>query len=115
VIDTEDQGAEAALLGAVLLARGAMDHALARVSAADFVRREHAAVYAACSRLISRGAPCEVRTVRSELAEMRAELPDAGALLLSLVDASADKRNAEHYAARVLELGMRRRLAEVSG
>jgi len=103
--------AEESVLGAMMLAPGAIDAVSEALDGGDFYRESHAVVYKAALGLYAKGEPVDAITLVDELEE-RGELERAGGRvrlheLAALVPATA---NAGHYARIVREMATLRRL-----
>jgi replicative DNA helicase len=105
--------AEESVLGAMMLAPGAIGAVSEILDAGDFYRESHAKIYRAALALYAKGEPVDAITLVDELEE-RGELEDAGGRvrlheLAALVPATA---NAAHYARIVREMATLRGLIE---
>jgi replicative DNA helicase len=105
--------AEETVLGAMLLAPGAIAAVAEILSPSDFYRRGHGVVYKTALDLYARGEPVDVLTVEDEL-DKRGELEAAGgsarlAQLAQIVPATA---NAPHHARIVREMAVLRGLID---
>ena len=100
--------AERAVLGAVLIDANAWP-AVSHLTAADFYRGAHRAIYAALAELDEAGEPMDAVTVAGTL-DRAGTLDDAGGLafLVELADNTPSAANAGAYADRVRELADRR-------
>jgi replicative DNA helicase len=103
--------AEESVLGAMMLAPGAIDAVSEVLDAGDFYRESHSLIYKAALGLYAKGEPVDAITLVDELEE-RGELERAGGRvriheLAALVPATA---NAAHYARIVAEMATLRRL-----
>ncbi len=103
--------AEESVLGAMMLAPGAIDAVSEELDAGDFYRESHALVYRAALGLYAKGEPVDAITLVDELEE-RGELERAGGRvriheLAALVPATA---NVGHYARIVRDVATLRRL-----
>jgi replicative DNA helicase len=108
--------AEESVLGAMLLAPGAIGAVSEILDAGDFYRASHATIYRAGIALYARGEPVDAITLADEL-EQRGQLEEAGGRirlheLAALVPATA---NAAHYARIVREMATLRGLIEAGG
>jgi replicative DNA helicase len=108
--------AEESVLGAMMLAPGAIGAVSEILDASDFYRESHAKIYRAALALYAKGEPVDAITLVDELEE-RGELEDAGGRvrlheLAALVPATA---NAAHYARIVREMATLRGLIEAGG
>jgi replicative DNA helicase len=106
--------AERALLGACLLSGRALDEASEMVTAADFYRPAHSAIFAAALALVGKGEPVDPVTVSGQL-QRDGELVRVGGApyLLTLIESVPVAENAGWYAERVVDAATRRRLIEV--
>jgi replicative DNA helicase len=108
--------AEESVLGAMMLAPGAIGAVSEILDAGDFYRESHAKIYRAALALYAKGEPVDAITLVDELEE-RGELEEAGGRvrlheLAALVPATA---NAAHYARIVREMATLRGLIEAGG
>ena len=108
--------AEESVLGAMLLAPGAIGAVSEILDASDFYRESHAKIFRAALELYGRGEPVDAITLVDALEE-RGELEAAGGRvriheLAALVPATA---NASHYARIVREMATLRGLIRVGG
>src|SRR5881392_1668721 len=97
--------AEESVLGAMMLSPGAIGAVSEVLSASDFYRASHGAIYKAALDLYAKGEPVDAITLADEL-ERRGELEEIGGRnrineLAALVPASS---NAAHYARIVREM-----------
>jgi len=105
--------AEESVLGAMMLAPGAIGVVSEILDAGDFYRESHAKIYRAALALYAKGEPVDAITLVDEL-EQRGELTDVGGRvrlheLAALVPATA---NAGHYARIVSEMAVLRGLID---
>ena len=108
--------AEESLLGAMLLSRDAIAHAVEACSADDFYKPAHGHIFDAVCSLYAQGEPADPVTVADEL--RRAGLLDAiggPASLISLQANTPATTNAGRYARIVEEHALLRRLIGVAG
>ena len=115
-IPPQNLDAEESVLGAMLLAPGAIGAVSELLDAGDFYRESHARIYRAALALYAKGEPVDAITLVDEL-EQRGELEDSGGRtriheLAALVPATA---NAAHYARIVREMATLRGLIAVGG
>jgi replicative DNA helicase len=108
--------AEESVLGAMMLAPGAIGAVSEVLSASDFYRESHGTIYRAALDLYSHGEPVDAITLADRLEE-RAELDQVGGRsrvheLAALVPATA---NAGHYARIVRDMSMLRGLIAAGG
>lgn len=108
----QNLNAEESLLGAMLLAPGAIDASIEEVGARDFYRPSHAWIFKAIVDLHQRGEPSDPITVTEELSRLR-KLDQIGGQdrlheLAAIVPATS---NAVHYARIVHEMATLRRLS----
>jgi replicative DNA helicase len=109
--------AEESVLGAMLLAEGAVDAVMVDVhlKADDFYRDSHRFIYEAIRRLSEKNAGIDPLTVSAEL-EQQGNLDAAGgkAYVYQLASAVPSAGNARHYARLVQEQALLRRLLNFS-
>src|ERR687893_135307 len=110
-VPPQNLDAEESVLGAMMLAPGAIAAVSEILDASDFYRESHAKIYRAALALYAKGEPVDVITLVDVLEE-RGELEDAGGRvriheLAALVPAAA---NASHYARIVREMATLRGL-----
>jgi replicative DNA helicase len=115
-VPPQNLDAEESVLGAMMLAPGAIGAVSEVLDAGDFYRESHAKIYRAALGLYARGEPVDAITLVDELEE-RSELEDAGGRgriqeLAALVPATA---NAAHYARIVREMATLRGLIRAGG
>jgi replicative DNA helicase len=108
--------AEESVLGAMMLAPGAIGAVSEVLSASDFYRESHGTIYRAALDLYSHGEPVDAITLADKLEE-RGELEQVGGRsriheLAALVPATA---NAGHYARIVRDMSMLRGLISAGG
>jgi replicative DNA helicase len=108
--------AEESVLGAMMLAPGAIEAVSEVLDAGDFYRESHARIYKAALALYERTEPVDAITLIDEL-ERRGDLEQVGGRvriheLANLVPATA---NAPHYARIVREMSTLRGLVRVGG
>jgi len=108
--------AEESVLGAMMLAPGAIGSVSEVVDASDFYRASHGTIFRAALELYGKGEPVDAITLADTLEE-RGELETAGGRvrvkeLATLVPATA---NAAHYARIVREMATLRGLIRVGG
>ena len=113
-VPPQNLDAEESVLGAMMLAPGAVGAVSEILDAADFYRESHAKIFRAALALYAKGEPVDAITVVDELDE-RGELEPAGGRtriheLAALVPATA---NAGHYARIVRETATLRGLIRV--
>lgn len=103
-VQPQNQEAERALLGSLLVREDGYDLVVDLVSAGDFYRRAHGIVYAAMGRLVDAAKPIEFVTLRDELLRT-GELDDVGgpAYVTALADGVGRSANIAHYAEIVRE------------
>ncbi|MEI6478274.1 MAG: replicative DNA helicase [bacterium] len=108
--------AEVSTIGALLLDVEAMLKVIDILSAVDFYRPDHAAIYEAMVVLSEKRVPIDLVTVADELARVK-KLDQIGgpAKLSSLVSSVASATNVQHYAQIVREKAMLRRLISAAG
>lgn len=116
-VPPQNLDAEAALLGAMLIAPAAVDAAVSRhVTPADFYQPAHGHIYAAIVALHQAHAPADPITVADEL-DRRGLLDLAGGRrrLLELQGQAPSTTSAAHYAHLVHELAWPRQLITLAG
>ena len=108
--------AEESVLGAMLLAPGAIAAVGETLTAGDFYRESHGTIYRTAIALYSRGEPVDWVTVVDEL-EKRGDLEAAGgkARVAELAVSVPATANAAHYARIVREMAVLRGLINVGG
>lgn len=112
----QNDEAERAVLGAVLLHNDAHETASAIISDRDFYRVGNRQIWIAIDRLLEwKGGSADYLTVRDELAK-RGELDEAGgaAYISGLIDGVPRSTNIDHYARIVLEKSRLRQLIVAS-
>jgi replicative DNA helicase len=112
-VPPQNLDAEESVLGAMMLAPGAIGTVSEILDASDFYRESHARIYRAALGLYAKGEPVDAITLVDEL-EQRSELEQVGGRiriheLAALVPATA---NAGHYARIVGEMATLRGLIE---
>jgi replicative DNA helicase len=115
-VPPQNLDAEESVLGAMMLAPGAIGAVSEILDASDFYRESHGRIYRAALGLYAKGEPVDAITLVDEL-EQRGELEQVGGRvrvheLAALVPATA---NAAHYARIVSEMATLRGLIEVGG
>ncbi|MFJ8158861.1 replicative DNA helicase [Streptomyces sp. NPDC094468] len=108
-----DADAEQCVLGGMLLSKDAIGEVTDLITAADFYRPVHEAIYSAILDVYAKGEPADPITVAAELTK-RGEITKVGgaAYLHTLVQAVPTAANAEYYAEIVHERAVLRRLTE---
>ncbi|MBM4435691.1 MAG: replicative DNA helicase, partial [Actinobacteria bacterium] len=108
--------AERSLLGSLLIDPDAMLKITGKVTAEDFYREQHRAVYDAIAGLASRGERADIVTVCEELTR-RDRLDDAGGVtyVSDLIVAVPTAFHVEHYAAIVRRASILRRIIQGAG
>ena len=109
----QDEAAEQAVLGGMLLSKDAIADVLERLRPADFYRPNHQNVYDAILDLYGRGEPADAVTVAAEL-DRRGLLRRIGGApyLHTLISTVPTAANAGFYAGIVAEKALLRRLVE---
>ena len=109
----QDEAAEQAVLGGMLLSKDAIADVLERLRPADFYRPNHQNVYDAILDLYGRGEPADAVTVAAEL-DRRGLLRRVGGApyLHTLISTVPTAANAGFYAGIVAEKALLRRLVE---
>jgi replicative DNA helicase len=109
----QDEAAEQAVLGGMLLSKDAIADVLERLRPADFYRPNHQSVYDAILDLYGRGEPADAVTVAAEL-DRRGLLRRIGGApyLHTLISTVPTAANAGYYAGIVAEKALLRRLVD---
>ena len=109
----QDEAAEQAVLGGMLLSKDAIADVLERLRPADFYRPNHQSVYDAILDLYGRGEPADAVTVAAEL-DRRGLLRRIGGApyLHTLISTVPTAANAGYYATIVAEKAILRRLVD---
>ncbi|MGV0849152.1 replicative DNA helicase [Mycolicibacterium phlei] len=109
----QDQAAEQAVLGGMLLSKDAIADVLERLRPGDFYRPAHQNIYDAILDLYGRGEPADAVTVAAEL-DRRGLLRRVGGApyLHTLISTVPTAANAGYYATIVAEKALLRRLVE---
>ena len=109
----QDEAAEQAVLGGMLLSKDAIADVLERLRPCDFYRPNHQSVYDAILDLYGRGEPADAVTVAAEL-DRRGLLRRVGGApyLHTLISTVPTAANAGFYAGIVAEKALLRRLVE---
>ncbi|PEG33169.1 replicative DNA helicase [Mycolicibacterium agri] len=109
----QDEAAEQAVLGGMLLSKDAIADVLERLRPGDFYRPNHQCVYDAILDLYGRGEPADAVTVAAEL-DRRGLLRRIGGApyLHTLISTVPTAANAGYYASIVAEKALLRRLVE---
>ncbi len=109
----QDEAAEQAVLGGMLLSKDAIADVLERLRPSDFYRPNHQSVYDAILDLYGRGEPADAVTVAAEL-DRRGLLRRIGGApyLHTLISTVPTAANAGYYAGIVAEKALLRRLVE---
>lgn len=107
--------AEAAVLGALLLSKDALDLIVPILRPADFYRQAHRLLFETILAMSSEGHEVDVLTLSDALAkEGRLELVGGMTALAQLSEAVPSAANAEYYAGIVKNAALRRNLIDVS-
>src|SRR5436190_21432451 len=103
--------AEAAVLGAVLVNKDAMDKIADTIIAEDFYRQDHQKIYRAILRLFEKRSPIDLVTLTNELEALK-ELDSVGgaAYLANLVNTVPTALHVSHYADIVRHKAILRRI-----
>ncbi len=110
----QDEAAERAVLGALLLERDAVAAVRGWLRAEDFADERHRAIYTAALAIAERGERVQLVALHDELAAgggRTASLDYLGDLTM----APPDTRSVGHYAALVVNAAVRRQLADAGG
>ena len=111
-----DLAAEQAVIGAALLAPHLMPTLAASLVPADFHRPAHSVLWEAMCAMHAAGTPTDTITVAAHLADSGALNRVGGVPYLhTLIADVPTSANAAHYAARVVELAQRRKVADLGG
>ncbi len=107
--------AEQAVLGGLLLNNDVWEHVSERVSADDFYRRDHGAIFRAITALDNDGQPFDVVTV-AEWLDNRQQLDDVGGLnyLAALAERTPGVSNVKAYADIVRKRSVLRQLIQAT-
>lgn len=105
--------AEAAVLGAILVNKEAMDKVADLITDADFYRQDHQTIFRAVTRLYDKRAPIDLVTLTNEL-ESLSQLDQVGgaAYLAQLVNAVPTAIHVAHYAEIVRNKAVLRRILQ---
>ena len=111
----QDQDAERALLGSMLLDNRAFEMVVAKITADHFYYRAHALIWEACLRLYQKNEPMDAITIADELRK-KAQLDEAGGVvfLAELSALMATGANIRTYADILIETYRRRGLIELA-
>lgn len=103
--------AEQSVLGGILLDNEAINIALERLTAEDFYRGDHSAIFAAMAALVEKRVPIDVVTLSQQLREM-GTFDQAGGIenLSRLASAVPTSAHVGYYAKTVKEMALRRRV-----
>jgi len=101
-VPPQDQDAEQATLGAMLMEREAIARVVSILQPADFYGQVHRLIFEAIMGLFDRGEPVDVVTLSTHLRD-RGALDDVGGMpyLMALLDAVPTAANVERYAGTV--------------
>ncbi len=109
----QDEAAEQAVLGGMLLSKDAIADVLERLRPGDFYRPNHQCVYEAVLDLYGRGEPADAVTVAAELDRRNLLRRIGGAPYLhTLISTVPTAANAGYYATIVAEKALLRRLVD---
>lgn len=107
----QNEEAERAILGAIMLEKDAVGLAREKITEADFYRKEHRLIFAAMSRLYAADAAIDAITVAEALAKDGVlELVGGQAYLADLVGGVATAANVAYHASIVKEKALLRKL-----
>lgn len=110
-VPPHDLGAEAAVLGAMLLSADALTVGLGLLSAGDFYKPAHGHVFDAAARLAARGEPVDAVSVATELAgQQLLETIGGRAVLTDLLSDTPSTANVGRYARTVADTKLLRDL-----
>lgn len=107
--------AEQSVLGALMLDHRAWDHIADRITADDFYRNDHRAIFDAIAKLVSRSQPFDVLTIAETLKfdNKLSVLPSGEAYLYELAQNTPSAANVVAYADIVRERSILRQLISV--
>jgi replicative DNA helicase len=106
---------EQAVLGSMLIDRVAIEKAAEILRPEDFYRDAHRVIFEAILALVERDEPVDFLTVQEQLKlQDMLEAVGGGPYLSQLMDSVASAANVEHYATRVEEKAILRRLIDAS-
>ena len=109
----QDLGAEASVLGAMMLSKDAIADVVETLREHDFYKPSHATIYGVIIDLYGRGEPVDALTVSAELQRKGESARVGGAPYLhTLVQGVPTAANASYYAQIVHERAILRRLVE---
>jgi replicative DNA helicase len=110
-----DAEAEASCLASILLSRDALMRVMEILRPEDFYLDSHKCIFEAVRELDSKNMPVDLITVKQKLADKN-NFDKAGgdSGLVSIYQTVSTSANAEYYAKRVRELGVRRKMIDVS-
>lgn len=115
-VPPQDVQAEQAVLGSIMQSEEALTRILPIVKEEDFYKKAHREIFGAILKLRAKGEAVDLVTVHSMLAENKLLKEIGGSVYLaSLVDGVFTIANVEHYARKVQEMALRRRLIEGAG
>lgn len=103
---------EAAVLGALLLDNAAIDKVADLINEDDFYTRDNRLMFAAISTMLQRNQPVDIVTL-AEYLESRKQLDDCGGVqaIASMVQNTPSAANIRHYAQRVVDKSILRKVA----
>jgi replicative DNA helicase len=102
---------EQSLLGAILINNAAYTRVADRLHEEHFGTPVHGRIFAACGKLIERGVPANVVTLRNRFEADESLTDIGGAMYLArLAEAAVTVLNAEHYANTIIDCWRRREL-----
>lgn len=111
-VEPQDQAAERAVLGAILISAAAYQTATGIITAADFFNDHHRTIWDAAAHIRRAGKTPDEITIKARLEETGDLKRIGGWLYLhSLVEMVPSASNVDHYAGIVRERAVRRRLA----
>ena len=114
-VPPQDDAAERAVLGAMLLSKEGIEDVVSLVMSVDFYRPAHEVIYSAIIDLYTRGSAVDAITVSGELERLGELRRVGGAVYLSTLTAPESTPMPSHavsYAVRVRDKAVLRRLAE---
>lgn len=102
---------EEAILGAIMLERGAMETVIDILSPYDFYIEQHQVIFEAIQNLHNTDRPIDMRTVFSELSKMgKLEIAGGAAYIAELTSRVSSAAHIEYHARIIQEQSMRRRI-----
>lgn len=111
----QDNEAEQAVIGAILLEPESLDVIRQRLQGGEFLDPAHGRIFRAIIQVVESGKPLDLVTLTSQLRDSK-ELTNVGGLmyLTKLAGAVPSAASAGHYADRVMDMFLRRQAIETS-